>query len=295
MTGPVAVTGGAGFLGEHLLHALVAAGHEVHASCRRRTVSAPGVRWTPVDLADDVATKSWLDQVRPGTVLHLAALTDVAACEGRPEDARAAIIDATANVTAALAAGHPDAFLVSLSTDLVFDGRDAPYRPGDPPRPLSEYARCKLAAERIAAGRPAAAVLRAALIYGPPATHKGSFLSWMHRTLLADEPLRLFADEFRTPVFVGDLVQAILGVARRRAAGIRHAGGPQRLSRLEMGQALCRVTGLSPDLLVPTRRAESDYDAPRPPDVSLVSDDLWRTIGHHPTDFAAGVRRSLES
>lgn len=58
-------------------------------------------------------------------------------------------------------------------------------------------------------------VLRSSIIYGPPSiTGKHSFLKFLHDGVTQNKRLELFSDEFRSPVFVGDVVQACLAFSR---------------------------------------------------------------------------------
>ena len=59
--------------------------------------------------------------------------------------------------------------------------------------------------------------------------------------------------------------------------GLLHVGGPERLSRLEMGQRLARFLGAGPAVIVPAGRADAPAAGPRPRDVSLDS-SLWRRL-----------------
>jgi len=92
--------------------------------------------------------------------------------ERDPEGTQRLNVDAT-SVIAHWAAQH-DAFIIYLSTDYVFDGTCAPYRPDDTPHPLNTYGMSKLAGEGsvLTAGGPAA-ILRVPILYGQVETLKG--------------------------------------------------------------------------------------------------------------------------
>jgi dTDP-4-dehydrorhamnose reductase len=71
--------------------------------------------------------------------------------------------------------------------------------------------------------------------------------------------------------------RALVGIARSEYCGVLHLGGPERLSRLEMGQRLARSLGLSDAVLVPAARAQAPATEPRPRDTSLDS-SRWRGL-----------------
>lgn len=294
LSSPILVTGASGFLGEHLVRHLVSTGCGVVGTCMSRQIDIPGATVVPVDLCDAGSVSRLVRDLRPGTVFHCAAITDAAQCQRDPAAARAAIVDATAHLACAVREFVPGAWLCGMSTDQVFDGESAPYAEHDEAKPISVYGSLKLEAEGRILEVDGGCVVRPTLMYGPPATHKGSFLAWMVTTLAQGRNLELFEDEVRTPVFVEDLCEALAGLGRTRAVGLWHAGGADRISRLGMGVEACRVFGLDEKLLVSRRLAESNYAAPRPRDVSLDSRRLWSALGLSPRGFADGLKRIAE-
>ena len=280
------VTGASGYVGEHLANELSAQGLEVVATGWSQPVAATCRRQESVDLRDRIAAVRLIEQVRPDVLFHCAALTDVAACQADPQIARACIVDVTENLAHAVAHVDPKIPVIGLSTDLVFDGTAAPYREDDAIGPLSVYGQMKAEAESAVLALSRGSILRTSLVYGSPARHRKSFLDWMVGAFRRAEVLSLFDDEVRTPILVDDLCVAMLGVSTLDRGGLWHAGGPQRLSRVQMGQAICSVFGFSLDLIESVSLADSTYSAPRPPDVSLDSTRLWTAVGRTPTGLA---------
>lgn len=290
-TQKVLVTGAGGFLGEQLARTLVQQGCSVVGTIRRRPVAIPGARIVACDWADPEAARDCLRLARPDAVFHVAAMTSGPACEKKPAQAHRDIVQATRNLAHAAREFAPKARLVSVSTDLVFDGTHAPYRVGDSPNPTSVYGKKKLEAEAIVLDLPAGAVVRSALLYGPSGTNGASFLGWMLGSLRSGKEVVLFSDEFRTPVESSDLVAGLIGVAAAGGEGLWHAGGPERIDRLTMGKIACRVFDLPERLLVDRRLDDVLHEAPRPRDVSLVSERFWSLVGREPVDFEYGLRR----
>ena len=134
-------------------------------------------------------------------------------CQQQPKTARKHIVDVTSNLIQAVNEVVPSATVVGLSTDLVFDGQNAPYREEHPAHPLSVYGQLKLQAEAPILALTRGIVLRTSLVYGQPATHKGSFLAWMVDHFSHNQSLSLFEDEVRTPVHVDDLCAAMSTMA----------------------------------------------------------------------------------
>jgi len=70
--------------------------------------------------------------------------------------------------------------------------------------------------------------------------------------------VRLFVDQFRTPVYVGDIVRAIERlITQQPQHQVYHLGGAERVSRWEFGCRFADVFGYDRALLLPTKAAES--------------------------------------
>ena len=284
------VTGATGYVGESLLRSLPVQAPGGPVLGLGWTRELPGARIVRLDLRDAGAVRKLLREFLPTAVFHCAAATEVADCEKDPAAARAHIVEATRHLLDGLSAEAPGATIAALSTDVVFDGERGMYREEDEARPLSVYGRLKLESERLVLRHPGGLVLRSSLIFGRRGTHKGTFLAWMIDTLAGGRPLTLFEDELRTPVFVEDLGRAMIAMVRRRQRGLWHAGGPERLSRVEMGRVVCRAFSFDESLIRAVRLADSTYPAPRPRDVSLDSSRLRASLGWGPRRFEDVVR-----
>jgi dTDP-4-dehydrorhamnose reductase len=260
------VTGAGGVLGGYLLGQL--GGRDV--------VAWRGSR--DVDLADRDATRGALLRVRPSVVIHAAAMARVGDCHRDPDRADRVNHHATAELAEACAG--IGARLVHVSTDMVFGGDAAPYREADAPAPLSVYGGSKAKAEAAVVAHPQHLAVRISVLYGPSRSEKRSFFDEMLRALREQRPLTLFEDEWRTPLDLVTAARGIVALAESSHTGIVHLGGPERMSRLEMGRRLARLLNLPDACIRPTRRDDVPADEPRPRDLSLDS-SKWRAAFAH--------------
>ncbi|MFZ4519602.1 MAG: sugar nucleotide-binding protein [Microthrixaceae bacterium] len=261
----VLVTGGAGLVGSWLARTapeeLAGSPLELHLTVRRSAVPADAVRQATVhtvELSDAAAVADLLDRVRPDVVVHTAYT----------QSSREDVVVAT-EVVAGAAAGV-GAALVFTSTDVVFAGDRPPYAEDARPDPVTDYGRWKLEAERAAlAAVPDAAITRTSLVVALDPPDRGT--AGMADTWRAGRPVRLFHDELRQPIRVEDLVAelwAILALRRAERAGIWHLPGPEKLSRLVLGERMAAALSLGP---VPILSASAaDHPSPRPGDPELV-------------------------
>lgn len=268
------VTGMGGFLGYALGGALGGAANggsetmfEVTAACHeRRPVNFKGRR-VQVDLARQDALQGLLKAVQPEAVIHMAAVSQPNLCERDAQGTAAVNVKATATIARWCARHHRP--LVFTSSDLVFDGTAAPYTEADAPRPLSAYARQKVAAEAaILAGCPQAVICRMPLMFGYGGPEGRGFAHTMVTAIAQGQPVRLFTDEFRAPLSTTCAAKALLAALDWRG-GIYHLGGPERVSRYELGRRIAARLGLGEAHLLPLTQDALPMAAPRPADVSL--------------------------
>lgn len=274
----IIITGATGFLGSHLLHACDP--NLVIGTFHKNRPDDDGYAYIPLDLENLDSFAAEVNAFRPRVLVHAAAQSNLDWCENNPELAWQ--VNADAPVRLAEICANLGCRYLFVSSDMVFDGEAGYYGEGDMAKPISLYGRAKHAAEvGVLAVNPDALVARVALIYGiPVAVGRGSsFLNWLLSRLDAGETVPVFIDQFRTPVFVGELARTLLTLAEIKFAGIVHVGGPERLDRYTFAQYVCRFFDYDQRLLRKTRLAEISSAALRPRDLSLRTELLTRLVG----------------
>ena len=260
-----AVTGGAGFIGSHVVDALVARGDEVHvidnfATGRRENLNSAATVHEH-DIREPL--RPLFDEIRPELVVHLAAQADVGTSVERP------LFDADVNVVGTvnvLEAARPhDAQLVFSSTGGAIYGEcERPAREEDERRPLSPYGTAKLAAEeylatwnRLYGTRHVA--LRFANVYGPRQLAKleGGVVAIFTDRLRAGEAVTIFGDgeQTRDYVYVGDVVAAVVAASDRDGGGVFNVGTGAETSVNELFAACRRVAEVETEATYAPARA----------------------------------------
>jgi dTDP-4-dehydrorhamnose reductase len=282
------ITGGTGFLGGHLLLKALR-NWDVYAVYRGRPVDAPGAVWLKADLMNPEETAGVFDAVKPDSLIHAAAMSDIDACLVRPDEARLVNIEATGHLAGLCR--RSGCRMVFVSTDMVFDGGRGMYREQDATAPVNRYGETKVAAEvAVTAECRSAVCARTALIYGAPAFGGRSFTHAMMTRLSKGEPVTLFDDQFRTPILVQNLADALLELAASDFAGILHLGGGERMSRYDFGRLAASAKGFSADLIRPGRMNEPPPAARRPADVSLDSSKASAVLSTRLIGCGEGVK-----
>ena len=276
MTKPtLLVTGGSGFLGSWVVR-LAHSDWRVTATYLRHPANGRSVSWRELDVREEPAVETLMQDVRPNAVVHAAAINP-----GQGSAFEAVNTLGTRNV--ARAAAGVGTRLIHVSTDVLFDGEKSPsggYVEEDPPSPITPYGWSKALAERaVRSADVRGVIVRTSLIYGPAATVDDAPLletpwqewdrqtRWVIGDLKAGKPLHLFTDEIRCPIWVGSLASALIELAAsdrigRHGPELLHVAGAQPLSRYAFGLRLARFHGADPAGIVPTLSRESGMSRP---------------------------------
>lgn len=284
------ITGASGFLGWNVcLHAK--GEWQVFGVVHDHGVAMDGVTMLSGDLTNQDETTSLFRTVEPNAVFHLAAASGPNFCQLHPETSRRINVDAAVHL-AGLAA-EKDIPLVFTSTDLVFDGEAAPYRENDPVSPVSVYGEQKVRAEaEVLVRHPGAVICRMPLMFGEASPASESFLQPVARSLEGDREVRLFTDEFRTPLSARNAVQGLFLALGKTRGEVIHLGGRERLSRLGFGMLVAQALGRGQDRLRGCLRLDMPMAAPRPRDVSLDSSKAF-ALGFEPGKIESELEHVL--
>jgi UDP-glucose 4-epimerase len=146
------VTGGAGFIGSHLVERLVTAQTRVTVvddlSRGRREWLHRDAELHEVDVRDADAFRRVIAQARPDVVVHLAAVHFIPAVDGEPEVAWDINVNATRTLLDAIAHRPPE-LLLFASTAAVYPDTSGPIPETCPPQPFDLYGTTKLEGERL--------------------------------------------------------------------------------------------------------------------------------------------------
>jgi UDP-glucose 4-epimerase len=245
----ILVTGGAGFIGSHVVDAFIAAGHHVavvdNLSTGKRENLNPAAAFYEVDLRDADALRGVFDAEQPDLVDHHAAQVEVRKSLADPHfDATINVLGTLNLLEAARAAGTRRIIVISSGGAAYGEPVDLPCTEEHPIRPLSPYGASKGAAELYLSVYAqthgmAAVILRYANVYGPRQDPLGEagvvaiFTGKMLQANAPDDPPVIFGDgrQERDFVYVGDCAAANLTAA----AVLDAADGPPEAYNIGTG------------------------------------------------------------
>ncbi|MDZ8184194.1 MAG: NAD(P)-dependent oxidoreductase [Nostoc sp. ChiSLP02] len=285
------ITGVSGFLGWHLCQ-LAKQDWEIYGTYLSHPIEIPGIKILKVNLTDFQELQQIFNTIKPAAVIHTAAHSQPNFCQTHPEESHAINVTASCNLAGLCADNSIPCALTS--TDLVFDGLNAPYRETDSVCPVSIYGEQKAIAEAGMLERyPMTAVCRMPLMFGAETPTAKSFIQPFIQTLKDGKELNLFIDEFRTPVSGTSAAKGLL-LALEKVNGIIHLGGKERLSRYDFGLLLAEVFELSATRIKACRQQDVKMAAPRPADVSLDSSKAF-SLGYEPLSLRKELQELINS
>src|SRR5574337_1171000 len=279
------VTGCAGFVGRQLARDL-AESSQVY-SCYHRTRPDIGIP-IQMDLTRSDDIENTISQVRPDVIIHCAAIADVNLCEKEQDLATRVNVDATETI--ARQAAKLKSFLVYISTDYVFDGKDGMRRESDVTNPINHYGRTKLEGEKKVQDVASKwCIARICVPYGTHPTRK-NFLSYVVESLQARKEFHAPIDQHICPTYLPNLSRMIIEMGTRQIAGMIHLAGATRVSRYEMAKMISEKLSLDSTLLKPVKISEmKNWTAKRPQDTSLDTSKASKILKEKPLGIEAGL------
>ncbi len=257
------VTGGAGFIGSHVVDALLARGDEVHVLDNLTSGKHENLRDGSVFHEADIRSEAdaVFAEARPEVVFHLAAQASVSVSVERPE------LDADVNVLGTVrvleaARRHGAQVVFSSTGGAIYGECDRPAAEDAERRPISPYGISKLAGEEYLAGwnrlhGTRHVALRLGNVYGPRQDPHGEagVVAIFLEVIAAGRRPRIFGDGTATRdyVYVGDVVRATLA-ATGADGGVYNVATGRETSVLELVDRMRAVTGAD---------VEADHAEPR--------------------------------
>jgi UDP-glucose 4-epimerase len=299
------VTGGAGFIGSHLVEALVAQGRRVRVLDNFSTgmvANLAAIRPAPEVINGDLTDPAAVDRAAEGAdvIFHLGALASVLRSVEAPLESHAICATGTLHVLDAARRSGVRRVVYAASASAYGIPAGDVQSEADPLRALSPYAAAKLAgefyAEAFAASYGLETVrLRFFNIFGPrqrPDSPYSGVISIFAALMSAGRVPTIHGDglQSRDFTYVADVVQALLKAADAPGVSgqVYNVGTGRSVNLLELAATLNRLLGSN---LV------SHYGPPRPGDVRHSRADISRTqrdLDYEPTvTFEEGLQRTL--
>ena len=299
----IAVTGGAGFIGSHLVDAFIAGGNDVvvidnlwsHGGGRRENLN-PRASFLHMDIRDE-AVKRIFNDFKPEVVCHHAAQHSVAIGARDPQfDANVNIVGMLNVLDAAVAAGTRKVLFAS-SAATYGEITKMPVDENVPQHPVSPYGISKMVAEHYlrfyqSEHRLDFTALRYGNVFGPRQDPNGEagVIAIFIGKFLAGEGVRIDWDgeQSRDYVYVGDVVRANVAALTRGSGEIYVIGTGKKTSVNDVYKSLVKVSGIEPAITRAPKRAGDVRDIYFNP-AKAARELGWKTE----TDLVTGMRETF--
>ena len=287
----ILITGTNGLLGQKLVeHYQNDPAVEVIATGKGKNRNSPGnYHYAPMDITSENQVNATIGRTVPDVIINTAAMTNVDQCETEKEACWKLNVTAVENLVNACATNS--SFLIHLSTDFVFDGKNGPYKEEDLPNPLSYYAESKLSAEKILEASDIKwAVVRTVLVYGiAQDMSRSNIILWVKQNLENGRPIKVVNDQWRTPTLAEDLARGCALIAEKKEAGIFHISGKDMLTPYEMAIKTALFFKLNSSLIEKVDGSVFTQPAKRPTKTGFKLDKSRDVLGYEPVTFTEGL------
>ncbi|MGI9112405.1 MAG: SDR family oxidoreductase [Gaiellaceae bacterium] len=281
MSRKVLVTGGAGFIGSHLVRGLLERGDAVRVLDNFSTGNRGNLEGVDIEVVEgELRSYERVHNAMRGIeiVFHLGAMGSVPRSVQDPLTSSAVNVEGTLNVLLAARDEGARRVVFSSSTSVYGSTRELPTTESTPPDPISPYGVAKLAAERYCVSFSRvyesleSVVLRYFNVYGPrqsPFSQYAAVVPLFVTAIAAGEPITIFGDgeQSRDFTYVGNVVDATL-----KAADAPDASGRMFNIASAAPASVNRVAELIGEIL--GKPVERDHLPPRTGDIR----DSWADI-----------------
>lgn len=270
----ILITGGSGLLGQYLNMA-ISQNHNILTFYHSNVGNCADFNSIKIDLLDTIELNRIFADFKPDVVIHTAAISYAILPEGISQK-HVYDLNVTATKNIAELCEKLNSKLIYTSTDLVYAGyRGSMLKEDAKLIPVSLYAETKLMGEiKIQQTFDNYIILRTALLFAFGINHSKNHFHQMHKDLQQGKPVKLFTDQFRTPL---SLIEASRIINEIVSSDIKseviNFGGLERVSRYELGERLCEIAKIDKNLL--TKISMDDVPGlQKVEDVSMNTDKL---------------------
>jgi len=181
--------------------------------------------------------------------------------------------------------------LIYISSNAVFDGRNAPYKESDIPNPVNEYGELKLECERlIQKTLKDYLIVRPILMYGwNSPLGRPNPVTWLLQKLNRNEKVNLVNDVRENPLYNVEAGRCIWKALEMNMLGILHLAGATEVSRYELAVQAAEVFGKNPGLIRPVSSSSFSHLAARPPNTAFDTKRMRKELGIQALPLVEGL------
>ena len=241
----------------------------------RKYIQSQNIRKMDVSVAVEV--EAIFNAFNPDIVINCAAYTNVDRSEINKELAYNTNVKGLRNI---IKNSHPSTYIIQISSDYVYDGKNPPYIESDHTHPLNYYGKTKLEAENILRGSNRSyLILRPNMLYGNELNSKANFFAWIYSQLNKNKSIKVVNDQISNPTYINDMVKIVFQGILMNYSGILNVGSEDSLSRYDFAISVAKIFNFNVNLIEPVsttylQENMDTYIAKRPLNNTLIIDKM---------------------
>ena len=287
------ITGGSGLLGQYL-NIEFSKKHEILTQYNQHEGNCKGFNSIQLSITNIDKLEEVFAMFKPDVVIHSAAVSNSEKADALASNLVYNInVNATKNI--ALLCKKYNAKLIYTSTDTVYAGyRGSMLKEDAKLIPVSLYAETKLMGEiKIQETFNNYLILRVPLLIGIGLNHTTNNFHKMFLNLKAGKQVKLFTDQYRTPLALHETARIILELLEKKIEGeIINLASDERVSRFELGEILCDFAGFNKNLLIPDKMDDAPSSIYKVADVSMSNEKL-KSFGVNPVPLRLMIEEAI--
>jgi dTDP-4-dehydrorhamnose reductase len=288
----VLITGANGLLGQYLVTRFKKDYYVVACDLMSENYNIlnPPQEYHSIDLTNRTKVRKLLGDQIPDIIINAAAFTNVDNCEDQRELCWATNVKSIELMVETFTTFAP--LFVHISTDYIFNGKSAPYREDDHPKPLGYYGLTKYSSEKVVrASHLEYIIARTQILYGSGQRIRPNFVTWVIDQLKNNNEIQVVTDQKGNPTYADDLAYTIYRLIKKEEYGIFHISGRESCSRYEFACKIADIFKLDHRLIKSITTEHLMQKALRPEDSTFVLDKLSNRLDWLPGGLEESLRR----
>ncbi len=283
----VVILGSSGLLGLNLC-LILKNKYKIYPIINRKKIQIKKLKTKYLNLSKKDQIEKYLNKVKPQFLINCVALSDVEKCEKLKN--MTFQINTKLAIDIAKICKKQSIHYTFISSDHLFSGRKKFYVESDKVRPLNNYAKSKVLAEKgILKNCNKFLILRTNFFgFGPK--FRNSLLDRIFNNFKSNRDVNLFYDVCYSPIFINQLIQIIDILLQKKISGIYNITGNTRLTKYQFGKKILNKFNFNKNLLKKLYLKEINSKVIRPKDMSLSNKKIKKIVSNNSLfDLTKGI------
>lgn len=242
-----------------------------------------------LDLQSDISIEKVFLLSKPGVVINLCGIyKNLDFCEKNKELVMS--INGLSLKSIANFSNKFNSYLISISSDHVFDGKKGNYNEYDKVSPVNYYGKTRVEGEKnIQEISKKYCIIRTSMLWGKSLV-RNTLSDLILDGVKRGQKLKLIKDQFMAPTYLKNFCEMLCEIVEKEYYGIIHLAGPRRMSRYDFAVVLLDVFGIKKDIIA-VNHNEFKFSKNMPRDSSLSTDKATKLLNIGPEKVETSMKK----